>query len=86
MQSVQDEKLCCSYPTGTVTLRQRCHNVVVELSQRFDTVGNESCADVGVRRCDKVVLRRFQDVATPLLQRRENINHWISRPFYYKLF
>ena len=54
-------------PAGTATLSQRCHNVVV------DTVENESCADVGFRRCDNVALRRYQDVATTLLQRRHSI-------------
>ena len=37
-------------------------------------------------RCDNVALRCYQDVATTLLQRRHNIKHWISRPFYYGLF
>ena len=48
--------------------QRRCDNVVatslLTLSQRFDTVENESCADVGFRRCDNVALRRYQDVAT----------------------
>ena len=67
----------------------RCHNVVTTLLLTFsrcDTVKNESCADVGFRRCDNVALRRYQDVATTLLQRHHNIKHWISRPFYYRLF
>ena len=67
----------------------RCHNVVTTLLLTFsrcDTVKNESCADVGFRRCDNVALRRYQEVATTLLQRRRNIKHWISRPFYYMLF
>ena len=66
-----------------------CHNVVTTLLLTFSrcgTVKNESCADVGFRRCDNVALRRYQEVATTLLQRRRNIKHWISRPFYYMLF
>ena len=56
-------------------------------SQRCDTVENESCADLGVQRSDNInALRRYQQVATTLLQRRHNIWHWISRPFYYRLF
>ena len=43
----------------------RCHNVV--------TVENESWAYVGFRHCDNVVLRRYQDVASTLLQCRHNI-------------
>ena len=54
-----------------------CDNVVttslLTLSQRCDTVENESCADVGFRRCDNISLQRYQDVATTLLQRRHNI-------------
>ena len=48
------------------------------LSQR-GTVENESCADISFRRCDNVALLPYQDVATTLLQRRDNIKHWISR-------
>ena len=47
----------------------RCHNVVTTLLLTFsrcDTVKNESCADVGFRRCDNVALRRYQDIATTL--------------------
>ena len=69
--------------------QQRYDNVVttslLTLSQR-GTVENESCADVGFRRRDNVALLPYQDVATTLLQRRDNIKHWISRPFYYGLF
>ena len=60
-------------------------DVVTTLSQRCGTVENESCADVSFRRCDNVALQRFQDVVTTLLQRRHNIKHWVSRPFYYGL-
>ena len=49
-------------------------------------VKNESYADVGFRRCDNLALRRYQDVARTLLQRHHNIKHWISRPFYNRLF
>ena len=78
-------------PETTSQLAQwRCDNIVttslLALSQRCVTTENESCADVGFRRCDNVALRRYQDVATILLQRRHNIKHWISRPFYYRLF
>ena len=69
---------------------QRCHNVVttslLTLSQSCGTVKNESCTDVSFRRCDNVALQRCQDVASTLLQRRHNIKHWITRPFYYGLF
>ena len=62
---------------STQLAQTRCDNVVttslLTLSQRCDTVENESCADVGFRRCDNVALRRYQDVATTLLQRRHNI-------------
>ena len=65
-----------SESTQTQLAQRRCDNVVttslLTLSQRCGTVENESCADV--------------DVATTLLQRRHNIKHWISRPFYYRLF
>ena len=68
---------------------QRCDNVVttslLTLSQRFGMAKNESCVDVSFRRCDNVALRRYQDVATTLLQ-YYNIKHWISRPFCYGLF
>ena len=48
-------------------------DVVTTLSQRCDTVENESCANIGFWRCDNVALRRYQDVATTLLQRRHNM-------------
>ena len=74
----------------TQLAQQRCDNVVttslLTLSQSCGMVENESCADVGFRRCDNVALQRYQDVATTLLQRRHNIKHWISRPFYYRVF
>ena len=54
-------------PAGTVTSSSQRHNVVV------DTIENESCADVGFRRCDNVALQRYQDVSTTLLQRRHSI-------------
>ena len=47
---------------------------------------NESCGDVGLRRCDKVAVRRWQEVATTLLQCRHNNKHLVSRPFYYRQF
>ena len=59
---------------------------LLTLSQRCGTVENESCTDVSFRRCDNVALQRCQDVASTLLQRRHNIKHWITRPFYYGLF
>ena len=65
-------------PADTVTLWQRCHSVVARSKM--------SCANVGFRRWDNVALRRYQDVATRLLQRCHNIKHWISRSFYYRLF
>ena len=46
---------------------------LLTLSQRCNTVENESCADVGFQRCDNVTLRRYQEFATTLLQRRHNI-------------
>ena len=56
----------------------RCDNVVttslLTLWQCFGLVKNESCADVSFRRCDNVALRRYQDVATTLLQ-YYNIKH-----------
>ena len=52
------------------------------LSQRRGTAQNESCGDVGLQRCDNVAVRRCQDVVTTLLQRRRNIKHLVSRPFY----
>ena len=70
--------------------QRRCDKVVttslLTLSQRCGTVENESCTDVSFRRCDNVALQRCQDVASTLLQRRHNIKHWITRPFYYGLF
>ena len=70
--------------------QRRCDNVVttslLTLSQRCGTLENESCTDVSFRLCDNVALQRCQDVASTLLQRRHNINHWITRPFYYGLF
>ena len=60
-----------SESTQTQLAQRRCDNVVttslLTLSQRCGTVENESCADVG--------FRRYQDVATMLLQRRHNIKH-----------
>ena len=50
------------------------------------TVENDSCADVSFRRCDKVAVRRCEDVDATLLQRRHDIKHWIFMPFYYRLF
>ena len=67
----------CLVPAGTTTLT---------LSQRCGTVENESCTGVSFRRYDNVALQRCQDVALTLLQRRHNIKHWITRPFYYGLF
>ena len=47
--------------------QRRCDNVLTtSLSQRCGTVENDSCADVGFRRCDNVALRRYQDIATTL--------------------
>ena len=61
----------------TTLAQRRCDNVVttlvLTLSQRYDTVKNESCAYVGFRNCDNVALRRSQDVTTTLLQRCQNI-------------
>ena len=59
---------------------------LLTLSQRRGMVENESCADVGFRRCDNVALRRYQEVRTMLLQRHHNIKYWIYMPFYYRLF
>ena len=68
------------YPTGTATLWQRCDNVVttssLTSSQRCGKFENESCGDPSFRRCDNVVVRHCQDIATTLLQRRYNINQW----------
>ena len=50
------------FPASTATLSQRC-----------DTVENDSCDDVGFRRCDNGTLRRYQDVTTMFLQRCHNI-------------
>ena len=48
---------------GAQLAQRRFDNVVttslLTLSQRCDTVKNESCADVGFRRCDNVALRRY---------------------------
>ena len=57
-------------------------DVVTTLWQRRDTVENESCDDVGLRRWDNVAVPRCQDVDTTLLQRHRNIKHLVSRPFY----
>ena len=66
-----------SESTQTQLAQRRCDNVVttslLTLSQPCDTVENESCADVGFQLCDNVALRRYQDVAKTLLQRRHNI-------------
>ena len=59
---------------------------LLTLSQRCGTVENESYTDVSFQRCDNVALQRCQDVASTLLQRRHNIKHWITSPFYYGLF
>ena len=68
-------------------LAQRLRDNVVKtswltLSQRRGTAQNESYGDVGLQRCDNVAVRRCQDVVTTLLQRRRNIKHLVSRPFY----
>ena len=74
----------------TQLAQRRCGNIVttslLTLSQRCGTVENESCAVVGFRHFDNATLRRYQDVATTLLQRRDNIKGWISRLLYYRLF
>ena len=70
--------------------QRRCHNVIITswltLSQRCGTFENESCSDVGLRRCDNIAVWCSQDVATTLLQRRHNIKHLVSRPFHYGQF
>ena len=70
--------------------QQRWDNVVtmsrLTLSQRCVTVENESCGDVGLQCCDNIAVQRCQDVATKLLQRRHNIKHLVSRPFYNRQF
>ena len=70
--------------------QRRCHNVIITswltLSQRCGTVKNESCSNVGLQRCDNIVVWCSQDVATTLLQRRHNIKHLVSRPFHYGQF
>ena len=70
------------YPAGTAALWQRCHNVVVNVVTML-WHENESCGDVGLRRCENPAFWRCQDVAKTLLQRRHNIKHLVSRPFYY---
>ena len=60
---------------------------LTQLAQRScGNVENESCTDVSLRHRDNVALQRCQDVASTFLQRRHNIKHWITRPFYYGLF
>ena len=81
--------LCNIASAQSQLAQQRCDNVVttlLTLSQRCGMVKNESCTDVSFRLCDNVALQRCQDVASTLLQRRHNINHWITRPFYCGLF
>ena len=60
----------------------RCDNLaetsLMALPQRCGTVENESCAEVGFQLFDNVAFRRYQYVATTLLQRRHNIKQWIS--------
>ena len=89
--SINIKGLNIRYRKAPSQLAQRRYDNVVTtslltLSQSCGTVENESYTDVGFRRCDKVALRHYEDVATTLLQRRHNIKHWISRPFYYRLF
>ena len=62
---------CCLFnmKKDDIQLAQpRCDNVVttplLTLSQRCGTVENESCTDVSFRRCDKIALRCFHNVAT----------------------
>ena len=75
-----------TFPAGTATLWQRCHNVVVDVvttlwhgrkwelcQRRFPTLWQRRSPTLS-RRCHNV------------LQRRHNSQHWISRPFYYRLF
>ena len=66
--------------------QRRSDNVVttslLTLWQRCCTVENERCTDVSFRRCDNVALQRCQDLASTFLQRRHNMKHWITRPFY----
>ena len=80
---------CLGYDR-TQLAQRHCDNVVatswLALSQRSGTVENEGCGDVGLWRCGNVPVRRCQDVATTLLQRRHNINHMVSRLFYYRQF
>ena len=69
---------------------RRCDNLVtmswLTLSQRCGTVENESYGNVGLQCCDKIAVRRFQEVATTLLPCPHNINHLVSRSFYYGQF
>ena len=62
---------CCLFnmkKDNTQLVQPRCHNVVttplLTLSQRCGTVENESCTDVSFRRCDKIALQCFHNVAT----------------------
>ena len=70
---------CLGYDR-TQLAQRHCDNVVttswLALSQRSGTVENEGCGDVGLWRCDNAPVRRCQDVATTLLQRRHSINIW----------
>ena len=54
----------------------RCHNVAARSKMTV----------VSFWRCDNVALQRCQEVASTLLQRRHNIKHCITLPFYYGLF
>ena len=68
-------------PAGTATLWQRCDNVVVDVvTALWHGRKWEFC------RRHNVTLRRYQDVATTLLQRCNNIKHWIFRAFYNRSF
>ena len=49
------------------------------LSHSYGKVENENCGNVSFRLCEYV--RRCQDAATTLLQRRCNINQWLCRCF-----
>ena len=64
------------FQPGTQLAQWHCDNIVttslLTLLQGCDTVENETCADVGFRRCGNVAFQRYQDVATTLLQRRHN--------------
>ena len=53
----------------------RYHNVVVRSKMRVVSTS-----------VSNVVTTSLSDVAKTLPKRRRNIKHWISRPFYYRLF